>query len=179
MKKLNLVDFGHSEKTHGIKGGFIFNLHNTEDSLLASLPKIFLKPRTHQTKMSQLKNEGEYYKLASIAFGNKVIAYLEGIDSIDAAEKLLPFDISVNRELFPTPDEDEIYLSDLFGFEVLDENQKLIGVLHEFYENSSQLVLVVKAANGELIDIPYVDEFVKKIEMENKKIHVIKPQWIE
>lgn len=179
MNELNLVDFGHCEKTHGIKGGFIFHLHNTEESLLESLPKIFLIPRTHRTKMSQLKTDGQFFKLESIAFGNKVIAYLEGINSIEEAEKIIPFDIKVSRDLFPTPDEDEVYLSDLFGFKVVDLDQNTIGVLHEVYENGSQLVFVVKAENGELIDIPKVSEFVKDIDLDLQQIVVVKPQWID
>lgn len=179
MKELNLVDFGHCEKTHGIKGGFIFHLHNMEESLLESLPKIHLTPRAHRTKMSQLKPEGAIFKIASIAFGNKVIAYLEGINSIEEAEKIIPFDIKVDRDLFPTPDEDEIYLGDLFGFKVVDESGTEVGVLHEVYDNSSQLVFVVKAVNGELIDIPKVSEFVKDIDVDQRKITVKKPQWID
>lgn len=179
MKELNLIDFGFCENTHGIKGGFIFNLHNTEESLLEDLPRIYLTPRTHRTKMSHLKPEGQVFKLASIAFGNKVIAYLEGIDSIDAAEKIIPFDIKVDRDLFPQTDENEVYLQDLFGFTVVDEKQNEIGLLQEFYENGEQLILVVKANNGELIDIPHVPEFVTEIDVKNKKVHVIKPQWIE
>lgn len=179
MKHLNLVDFGHCEKTHGIKGGFIFNLHNTEESLLQELPKIHLYPRTHRTKMSHLPPEGSILKIESISFGNKVIAYLEGINTIDEAEKLIPFDIKVDRDLFPMLDDDEVYLGDLFGFEVIDENQIVIGHLQEFYENGLQLILVVKTMTGELIDIPKVDDFVKEIDLPNKKIHVLRPQWIE
>ena len=62
------------------------------------------------------------------------------------------------------------------GFEVIDvNNNKTIGKIENFSNNTIHDILEVTSDCGELL-IPYVDNFVKEINLHLKKIYVIKPE---
>ena len=63
--------------------------------------------------------------------------------------------------------ENEILKSKLIGFDVIIDNEN-IGKITEIFETKANDVIRV----NENILIPYVDEFIEKLDKENKKIYV-------
>jgi len=166
------IQLGTCRKPHGIKGGFVFNLINTDDSVLKKSSKILIK------SLGQSFTDKEY-QIKQISFGNKIICYLKGIENRNQVEELIPFDIFIDKDLLPDLDEDEVYLSDLIGFKVIDqENNDLIGTLINFSYNGSHDILEIKLNSEEELLIPYIDQFVKEIDLNNKTISVVTPQIV-
>lgn len=163
----NLIKLGYSNKAHGIKGAFLFVLEAGNDSILDDGFTIYLE-----------KN-GDYIKhqIKNIQYGNKVICYLEGIEDRNQVEGLIPFDIYASREDFPE-DDGEIYLSDLIGFDVYDEKGEHFGVVKNFSSNGPQDIISIKTPR-EYIELPFVDQFFPEIDVENKKIIINAPEFIE
>lgn len=63
-------------------------------------------------------------------------------------------------------DKDEYLIEDLVGYEVYDED-KLLGKVDEVSKNNSVLLKI----NGDKVFyIPFIDEFIIKVDVENKKI---------
>jgi 16S rRNA processing protein RimM len=177
MSNNKFLSMGHSERPHGIKGGFTLELYNHEDSFLATKPDVWLFPRSHPHKISRIPQDGLKFKIKSLTLGHKVILYLENINSMNEAEELLPFDLKIEESLLPKANEDEIYLKDLFGLKVLNPEGEEIGEVHEAYDNGSQMVLIIKKESGELVDVPYVDQFVHELNVENGVIVISLPDW--
>jgi 16S rRNA processing protein RimM len=101
---------------------------------------------------------------------NGTVAKLGGCDDRDAAELLRGAEIAIPREEFVAEEEGEIYLVDLIGFDVVDEHEGELGVVDSFVETGPTSVVVVKGVRERLI--PFVDDFVKQVDREAKRITV-------
>ena len=55
---------------------------------------------------------------------------------------------------------------------MFDENGKLLGEIIEILTPGANDVWVIKGQNGKEILIPYIEDVVKKIDIENKKIDI-------
>lgn len=171
--KLNdMVLLGTSTRPHGIKGGFAFNLENKQDSVLHNKSKFLAMPLSG----SSIPKDGKEFVIKSISFGNKVIVYIDGVDDRNVTESMLPFEIYVGRDEFPEVDEDEFYLSDIVGLDVYDiESDKIVGKVVKYFDNGAHIVLMTKV-NGKSVDIPFVDHFVKEVNLEENRVECIIPQ---
>lgn len=176
MKKEDLIKLGFAAHPHGIKGEVELRLLNSENSILEEGMTLFLYPSAPK---SQISPHGEEWKLSKIRFGNKIIATLEGIKDRTHLEGLLPFEIFLPREAFPEPDEDEVYLVDLVDMPVVNEEGEKIGFLESFSDNGMQYLFNVRMDTGEMVTLPYVDVFFPEINMEEKKIVMIQPDYTE
>lgn len=171
----NLIKLGVCGKAHGIKGGFQFNLENPENSILDEGTKILLIPSDSR---SQLPQEGQMFTIQKISFGHKTMAFLEGIDNRNVVEEMIPFEIFVDRNLFPEIDEDEIYLSDLVGLKVYCHSSgKEVGTIKKFYDNTAQAIIVIRGIQN--LELPLIEQFFPVIDLENKRIEVNIPEVIE
>lgn len=176
MKKDELIKLGFCAHPHGIKGEAEFRLINTEDSVLEDGLTVYLYPSSEK---SSLSHYGEEWKLSKIRFGNKVIATLDGIKDRTHLETIIPFEIYLPREAFPEPEEGEIYLADLVGMEVRDPDGKFMGRLESFDDNGFQYLLNIRLEVGGILTLPYVDAFFPGINLEEKFITMIPPEYSE
>lgn len=95
-----------------------------------------------------------------------------GIDSIDEAEKLKNLHIKVDEEYLSELDEGEFYFYEIIGCKVEDENSKVIGEIIDILQTGANDVWVVKNENNKEYLIPYIDDVVKNIDIENKLISI-------
>ena len=102
---------------------------------------------------------------------NMVLLSFNGITNINDVLKY------VNQMLYvdidEVRDEDEIYYDDLIDCIVLVDEQ-VIGVVTDVIEVPQGEILQIKKQNGKNVLVPFVDEFIVSVDIENKKI-VIDP----
>ena len=101
---------------------------------------------------------------------NNLLVKFVGIDSIEEAEKLKNLQIKIDSENIGELEENEFYFHEIIGCEVFDENGKSLGEISEILTPGANDVWVIKSQNGKEILIPYIEDVVKKIDVENKKI---------
>jgi 16S rRNA processing protein RimM len=177
MKKEDLIKLGFVASPHGIKGETELRLLNTEDSILVDGMSVFLFPSSSKSKIPKT---GQEWFIDKIRFGNKVICQFRGIKDRTHLESLIPFEIYLDRDSFPETQEDEVYLVDLVGMDLINETGEVIGTLESFSDNGMQYLFDLRiGANGEKLTLPYVDVFFPKIDMEKKQITVILPEYTE
>jgi len=170
------IQIGFCNSPHGIKGEFSFSLFNEESVTLKKDLKILLVPKNEK---SSLDKNGEYFKISQIKYGNKVIVSLEEVQDRNKVEKMIPFEIYVEKEDLPKLDEDEFYVADLIGLNVVDfDNKQVIGKVIDFYENGQQVVLKIKNEK-ETFDILFIESFIKEIDIETGIIEIVVPEMIE
>jgi 16S rRNA processing protein RimM len=173
----DLVRLASVSQPHGIKGEAELRLLNDiEDSILDEEMKVWLVPTSPKSK---LKSEGEEWTIQKLRFGNKAICLFEGIKDRTHLETLLPFDLYLPRDQFPDPEENEIYLVDLIEMPVYSTDGQKLGKLESFSDNGQQYLFDVRLENGERITLPYVDAFFPEIDMKNKRITMILPEYTE
>lgn len=93
------------------------------------------------------------------------------VNSIDEAEELRNVIIELDDEDAPELEEGKYYIKDLIGFEVITDEGKVLGKLDDIFNTGANDIYQV----GKIL-LPGIDEVIKEIDTENKKItvHIIK-----
>jgi 16S rRNA processing protein RimM len=111
--------------------------------------------------------------------GGDVVVQLVGLVGRDAAEALKGAAVSVPRSQFPQLEEDEYYWSDLIGMDVVNLEGAALGTVTDMMHNGAQSILRIAPVPDPADDkkaperlIPFVDQFVKTVEVAAKKITV-------
>lgn len=104
---------------------------------------------------------------------NRIGLKLEGIDNQETAESWKGAEILIEKDKLEPLTESEFYHFELEGMEVFDEEGMLIGTVNNVDSNTGNNILYVRTEDGEIL-IPFVNEIVKSINMDEKKIVVNK-----
>lgn len=143
-------------KTVGLKGTIRVYPYSLDSSINEDVD-IYIDDKKYEIKRM-------YYKK------NMIHLELEDINSIDKAESLLNKEILMKRKDIYL-EKDEYLVSDLLGFKVFEADNH-IGELVDIDSNYYHDMYVVKTHNNEIKLIPSVKEFIKKVDVVNKKIIV-------
>ncbi len=176
--KEKMVKLAFVAHPHGIRGEAELRLLNPEheESILEEGMQVWLFPTNSNSKLSP---QGEEWSIQKLRFGNKVICQFEGMKDRSHLETLIPFELFVSREAFPENEEGEVYLVDLIDLPVESPEGEVLGYLESFSDNGMQYLLDIRLKNGEKVTLPYVEAFFPKIDMEEKKIIMIMPEYTE
>ena len=139
---------------------------------LTSFPERFQKLKSvFLTKERKTPHNLDVEKTTYTSNESRVNMKLRGIDSIEAAEKLRGYRITIPRsERFELP-EDNFYIDQLIGCGVYDENDRLLGNIKDVMDMSANDIYLVDYEGKDLL-IPAISEFVKSIDIKNKRIEV-------
>ena len=109
-------------------------------------------------------------------FKNLVILKFDGIDNINDIEKYKGKDLWIPREEAQELDEDEYYIADLIGMDVVLEDGSKFGTLKDVMETGANDVYVVEDTKGEEILLPAIKECILDVEVEKNvmTIHLMK-----
>ena len=120
-------------------------------------------------KGSALQHFQEAYKISpdeTLAFG----------DNINDIEMYKGRDLWIPREEAQELGEDEYYVADLIGMDVLLENGEKFGVLRDVMETGANDVYIVDRVDGEEILLPAIHDCVLDVDVEKNTmtVHLMK-----
>lgn len=163
----HLVGLGRIIKAHGIRGALLVKLDNPQSDSLRSGIEIQIKLPS-----------GEIQKKTVSEFVSGRFLKLDDVSDRNEAEKLSKSLLFIQRQDFPNIAEDEIYLHDMLGFEVVDVVGNPVGKVEEFSDNQAQVLLGVRNKDGFLGFIPYVAPLVVKVDSMTQTIVVDLPEGL-
>ena len=107
---------------------------------------------------------------------DRVIVKVEGINSIEEAEKYKNKYMEIPREYAVPLEEDTYYIADIIGCNVYDTEGKDLGKIYDVIQTKNNDVYWIRKPKELLI--PVLLDIVTDIDVENKKI-IIKPvgEW--
>lgn len=107
---------------------------------------------------------------------DRVIVKIEGIDSIEEAEKYKNKYMEIPREYAVPLEEDTYYIADIIGCNVYDTSGKSLGEVYDVIQTKNNDVYWIRKPKELLI--PVLLEIVTDINIDNRKI-IIKPvgEW--
>jgi 16S rRNA processing protein RimM len=112
----------------------------------------------------------------------RVVLKLSQVDSIDDAEKLRGFDVVVPREERIPLEGDAVYVSDLVGMKVIDVGDGGTVDAGEITdvepEGAGPAMLVVRSPAGEELLIPFVRAYLRKMDVEGKRVEMDLPRGL-
>jgi len=114
----------------------------------------------------------EYKVLKYREYKDFVFLYLDGITTIEQADRLKGQEIFVVKENVII-DEDEILLEDLIGYKVLGDNGKDFGLVTGVLKYTGQVILEC----GSVV-IPYEEAFIVETNFDTKTIVVMESRLI-
>jgi 16S rRNA processing protein RimM len=124
----------------------------------------------------QLKEKKQTYSIENVRISDRFV-YLKftEINSRDDAELLRNAEVLIEEKDLIQPAQDEYFIHDLIGCQVISENNDVIGVLSDVIQMSSNDVYVLKNGEGIEILIPATKEIVKRVNVGQKQIiiHVL------
>lgn len=157
------LELGQIVNVRGLKGEVKVNSFTEDSTKFERIPKVLIKQ----------KNTEKEYEIEKVSYSkNQVIIKFKGIDTIDDAEKLRNSYILVDRDNLDALPEGVYYLADLIGLDVYTEENEYLGKVDDIFSTGSNDVYVVKSDDGKEKLLPGIDEVIKKIEMDSKKIIV-------
>ncbi|MDQ7094707.1 ribosome maturation factor RimM [Desulfosporosinus sp. PR] len=161
---MNEVLIGEVLRPHGVGGTLKVYPLTADPERFSKLQEVIL----HKGEIDQR------FKVISAARvqTDQVLLSLEGIESIELAEKFRGWEVRIDRSEVP-PLEDGWYYFELEGMNVY-EGEVCLGVLTEVLETGANDVYIVKGSKGEVC-IPALKSVVKKVDVQAKRMDVILP----
>ena len=150
-------------KPRGLKGELWITIFNDVDSALKVGMKVWMTSKN-----------GEFFSqiIESLMFSRaKSWIKFEGCHKREDADNLIGLDFSIPRSEFTPLNENEIYLVDVIGAAVLNEDRKIIGSVIDIMSLPAQNVVVVETKEGEVL-IPYVDAHILLFDNKEKNLIV-------
>ncbi len=163
--KKDMVIVGKLHKTHGVRG----------DLKVEVYPPNFKMPERIYIK----DKEGNFKTLDVLAYSKrKGLIKFKGYEDLDKAKELKHRYFYVDKTKLPKLKEDEFYVYQLIDKEVIF-NGNYIGKVIEVDDRLSTAYLIIKCADEKVRHLPFISEFIKKIDEEKNIIEVDLPQgWL-
>jgi len=154
------ICIGKIVSAHGIKG-LVKILPKCEDTVLLN-GTLYTSETGGETLDIKLKNSSGKYILADIA----------GITSREAAENSR-CSLFVSRETLPDLDDStEFYTQDFVNLEVCDSKNEVIGKIIAVENYGAGDLLDIKLSTAKTFLLPFRDENIQKIDLENGYVQI-------
>ena len=108
----------------------------------------------------------------------RVVLKFAGVDSISLAEDLVGCEIQIPADERAALEPGGAYVSDLVGCTVFDRERE-VGVIRDVEFGAGDApVLVVKGPLGQEFLIPWADEFVERMDLAAREMHMVLPDGL-
>lgn len=162
---------GKVKEAHGLKGELYILVFSGD---MSWLPKL----KTFEISHSEIKSKKAILNLESFRkFKEGFILKTHEVKDRTQAEAYKGWLFSIDDELLVSKKGEIIYLSEILGFEVQEQEQSY-GKIKSISTNGAQDLLVVESNSGEELLIPFVDAFIKKIDHDKKIVSVNLPEGL-
>lgn len=159
MKK-QYLDSGKIVGTHGIKGEVRIDPWCDSPAFLAAFKTLYLDERGETA-----------VKVKSRPHKNITLCKIEGVDTIEAAERLRGKIVYINRDDIRL-DEGVHFVQDLMGLEVRDaDSNELYGTISDVLRTGANDVYEIKR-DGKTYLAPVIDEVVREINVEGGYVRI-------
>ncbi len=162
VNKEELVIAGKIHGTHGVRGDLKIEIFPPNFKLP---PVIYIKDK-----------EGNFIPLEVEAYSKrKGLIKFKGYDDIDKAKKIKHHYFYVPVSKLPETGKDTYYEYQLLDMDVVF-NDKVIGKIIKVDDRLSHAYLLIKCIDDKVRHLPFIKEFVKEVDVENKKLYVNLPK---
>ena len=166
MNKADCFHLGYVAKLHGFKGevSLFLDVTNPEDYI--DIDNVFIDINNQLTpffiESFKLKN----HPFAAVKF--------EGINSEMDAKIILRKNLYLPSSILKELEGNNFYDHEVVGYKVMDEQYGEVGILESIIDLSVNPLIQVMNGSKEVL-IPLLDDLVKKVDRDNKTLHINAP----
>ena len=158
-----LLQVGVITSTHGVRGE-VKVFPTTDD------------PERFKTLKHVLLDTGREKKPLEIQgvkfFKQFVILKFKGIDNINDIERYKRCPLLVERKDAVALEEDEYFIADMIGIQVVTEDDEPFGTLKDVMETGANDVYVISMTDGEKVLIPAIRDCIRDVDVEQGQMCV-------
>ncbi len=152
---------GFLRRAHGLHGELVMDLHTDFPERFRSGRKLFLGEEHKPMTLSGVRPHA-----------NGMLVKFKGIETPEEAGQFRNQWVYVKATDVPSLPEGKIYQHELFGFEVVDENDTLLGELVEIIETGANNVYVVRDSNGRELLLPAISSVILNLDPVRRSMRV-------
>ena len=163
----DLLKVGVITTTHGVRGEVIVFPTTDDAERFLDIEKVLLDTGKELRRLN-IQNVKFFKNLAILKF--------EGIDNINDIEMYKGRELWIPREEAQELGEDEYYVADLIGMDVLMENGEKFGVLRDVMETGANDVYIVDSVEHGEVLLPAIKECILDVDIETNTmtVHLMK-----
>jgi len=169
MRKEDCFYLGKIVRKHSFKGEVVAKLDTDEPEIYQNLESVFVALGNDLVPF--------FIEESLLQKGNQLRIQFEDILSEADADAILGSGLYLPLEFLPKLTGDKFYFHEIIGFDLEDIHHGYVGVITGVNDTSAQPLFEIDS-NGVDVFIPMIDDFIKKVDRENKKITVEAPEGL-
>ena len=169
MRKEDCFYLGKIVRKHSFRGEVVVKLDTDEPELYQNLESVFVALGNDLVPF--------FIETISLQKGNQLRIRFEDVENEPDADAILGVEVYLPLKFLPKLTGNKFYFHEIIGFDIEDVKVGFIGVITGVNDSSAQPLFEVNA-NGTEVFIPMIDNFIKKVDRENRKISVETPEGL-
>ncbi len=164
-----LLEVGTVVGTHGLRGDLKVRMMSGDPEILNGVKQVRLCLASGAAKTLEIKRR--------VLHKGQLLLRFAGYDSINQVEEFIGARLMIGEEQLPDLGEGEYYWGQLQGLRVIDAQHGDIGQLDGLLTTAAHDTYVVNGPCGEVL-VPAVKQFVQKIDLDSRVMHVDLPEGL-
>ena len=169
MQKKDCFYLGKIVTKYSFRGELVIKLDTDEPELYANMDAIFIEMGSNLVPF--------FIERSLLQKGNQLRVKFEDVDAETDANALLKLDIYLPLNLLPKLEGNKFYYHEVIGFTLKDTKHGDVGTIVGINDSTAQPLFEVQQGAIELL-IPMIDDFIKKVDRQNKTILVETPEGL-
>lgn len=169
MHKQDCFYLGKIAKKFSYKGEVLIYLDTDEPESYTNMESVFVEINKHLVPF--------FIVSSSLHKGDFLRTRFEDVDSEDEADKLLGCEVYLPLSFLPELEGNKFYFHEIIGFDAEDQRLGVVGKIVGVNDSSAQPLFEIKNGDIEIL-VPMIDDFIIKVDRENKKIVLNTPEGL-
>jgi len=169
MKKEDCFYLGKIVRKYSFKGELLVKLDTDQPEIYNKLDAVFVLLRNNLIPF--------FIEFSQLHKSDLLRIKFEDVDTEEDAETLLKSELYLPLEVLPKLEGNKFYFHEVIGFTVEDVNFGKVGIVKAINDSTAQALFEIDRDGIEIL-IPMNDEFIKKLDRDNKTILVETPEGL-
>ena len=169
MRKDDCFYLGKIAKKFSFKGEVLIYLDTDEPELYQEMESIFVEFNKNLIPF--------FIENSNLHKGDFLRVKFEDVDNEEQADEIINCEVYLPLNMLPKLEGNKFYFHEVIGFEIEDQRLGVFGKIVSINDTSAQPLFEVINGNVEIL-VPMIDQFLVKIDRENKRVIMDLPEGL-
>jgi 16S rRNA processing protein RimM len=169
MRKEDCFYLGKIAKKFSFKGEVLIYLDTDEPELYENMESVFVEFNKNLVPF--------FIENSSLHKNDFLKVRFEDVDSEEEADKLIGLEVYLPLTMLPKLTGNKFYFHEVIGFDIEDQRLGVFGKIISINDSSAQPLFEVVNGSVEIL-VPMIDQFLVKVDRENKKVVMNLPEGL-